>query len=337
MLAADADVRGHAVADPVTETSDGARNRSTFLICTRNRQNELHHCLESLLRQTVLPDEVVIVDASDKIAEHPWRAMLEPAGVRLVYLNTPAGRTRQLNVGIRASSGDPIFMIDDDVALDPGFHGAVLSMFASHGPELGGVQGTVIDDTYGSFGKRAYRALFLQSRHTKDRPGRLLPSGYYTTPVRPTEARDAQALRLCGLAFRRQVLQEFSFDESLQGYAFKEDVDFSYRVSQRYRLMVCPEARFRHFKAPVSRISEREKSRMHIVNNYELFRKNLEGTVVHWAAFSWALLGRFIYEAVRSAARRDPGYVLGAWDGLKQIIGKPEGRPGSRHGASRRS
>jgi GT2 family glycosyltransferase len=194
-------------------------------------------------------------------------------------------------------------------------------MFDSEGPDLGGVQGSVIDDTFGSPLKRAYRALFLQSRHTKDSPGRLLPSGYYTTPVRATEAREAEALRLCGLAFRRRVLDEFTFDESLEGYAFKEDIDFSYRVSQRYRLMVCPDARFRHFKAPASRISEREKSRMHVVNNYRIFRKNLQGTPLQWAAFCWALLGRLIYECARTAARRNPSYIAGAVQGLKDITG----------------
>jgi GT2 family glycosyltransferase len=292
---------------------------SSFVICTRNRPEELGRCLATIVQQTVPPEEVVIVDASDERDEATVRKILEEHGIRLLYLATQPGRTKQLNLGIRAATGDPLFFVDDDVELEPQFHEAMLDALKEGGEEVGGVQGTVIGDTLKPLPLRLFRAVFLLSRHTKNGRARLLPSGYYTTPARPTRLREAEALRLCGLAFRRKVFDEFMFDESLEGYALKEDVDFSYRVSRRYKLLIVPRARFRHYKTPSSRISVREKSRMHIVNNRRLFEKNLEGTWLQRLAFAWAMCGRVIYELLRTVVKREPGYLLGAIDGIREI------------------
>lgn len=305
--------------EQIERTSDRTRSGSSFVICTRNRAAELRHCLESLVSQTMLPKEAVIVDASDRPDQSWMRDLLSGYDISLVYLATTPGRTRQLNAGIQASSGDPILFVDDDVELDERFHEEILEAFASEGEAVGGVQGSVINDTLRPLPMRAFRTLFLMSRHTKDGNARLLPSGYYTTPARPSANREAEALRLCGLAFRRKIFDEFSFDEELHGYALKEDVDFSYRVSRRHRLLVAPAARFRHLKTTNARIDVRAKSRMHVVNNHRLFTKNLEGTAVQRLAFLWALCGRLIYELLRTVVKRDPDYVLGTLQGLREI------------------
>jgi GT2 family glycosyltransferase len=147
----------------------------------------------------------------------------------------------------------------------------------------------------------------------------VLPSGYYTTPVKPSTTRPTEALRLCGLAFRRDVFDEFSFDESLTGPALKEDIDFSYRVSRRYKLLIVPDARFRHLKSPADRMSQQARSRMHVVNNYRFFRKNLKGSPGQKAAFAWAMMGRTIYELTRSLFRRNPAYIAGNLEGLRDV------------------
>ncbi|MBA2274792.1 MAG: glycosyltransferase [Actinobacteria bacterium] len=294
---------------------------STFLITTRNRPQELRRLIESILGQSVLPQEIVLVDASDVPDEGGLRERIESAGVDFVFLTSKPGRTHQLNIGIDASSGDIVLINDDDVVLEQRYHEAMLSVFEQGGASVGGVQGTIIGDTLKPLPMRAFRALFLLSRHTKDAPGRLLPSGYYTTPVRPTRLREAEALRLCGLAFRRGVFADHRFDETLEGYALKEDIDLSYRVSRRYKLFVTPDARFHHLKSPGARISVRQKSRMHVINNYRIHRRNLKHTPASGIAFAWAVLGRVLQELGRAVAEMNPGYILGTLQGLWDIAG----------------
>ena len=42
------------------------------------------------------------------------------------------------------------------------------------------------------------------------------------------------------MAFRRNVLDEFRFDEQFKGYSFMEDCDISYGVSRKYKVMFTP-------------------------------------------------------------------------------------------------
>jgi len=292
---------------------------TTFLITTRNRPQELRRLIESILDQSVLPKEIVLVDASDAPDERSLRDRIETAGVDFVFLTAKPGRTHQLNIGIDASRGDIVLINDDDVILEKRYHEAMLAVFEQGGATVGGVQGTIIGDTLKPLPMRAFRALFLLSRHTKDAPGRLLSSGYYTTPVRPTRLRQVEALRLCGLAFRREVFIDNRFDETLEGYALKEDIDLSYRVSRRYKLFVTPDALFHHLKAPGSRISVRQKSKMHIINNYRIHRRNLKHNARSGIAFAWALLGRVLYELGRTVSKMNSGYILGTVEGLWDI------------------
>ena len=39
--------------------------KASVIICTKNRKEELNKCLESIKRQTRLPNEVIIIDDGD--------------------------------------------------------------------------------------------------------------------------------------------------------------------------------------------------------------------------------------------------------------------------------
>ena len=101
----------------ITENIDPRRAGSCFVIATRNRPDYLLTAVRSLVEQTVLPQEVCIVDSS---AEAPTRAEIETlcanVGLRLDYMQpAPRGLTVQRNMGIDRTTGDPVFLINDDV------------------------------------------------------------------------------------------------------------------------------------------------------------------------------------------------------------------------------
>jgi glucosyl-dolichyl phosphate glucuronosyltransferase len=291
----------------------------TLLITTLNRPDELRRCLESVSDQRVLPDEVVIVDASSPPVPTPLWDELLSKGVRVVSLTAPPGRTGQLNVGIRAATGDLVIIVDDDVVLEPAFIGDVAHAFEIGEPRLAAVQGTMLNDILRPWPARGFRALFMQSRHTRRSPGRMLRSGYYTLPVAPTRPVEIEVLRLTACAFRSDVLREFLLDESLPGYALKEDIDLSYRISRRYQMLAIPNAQFWHLKTPTARIGAREKSAMHVVNNFWFYSKHLKGPLLNRLAFGWAMTGRFGSELLRSLTKRDTAYIGGAFDGLREV------------------
>src|ERR671914_1495885 len=130
------------------------RADTAFIIATRNRPDELLVTIESLVRQTVLPAELCIVDSSD---ETPVRAKIEElceeVGLSLDYHHpAPRGLTVQRNIGIDRTDGDPVFFIDDDVWLAPDCHQQVLAEYERWGPELGGVRATPVRPARPSLG-----------------------------------------------------------------------------------------------------------------------------------------------------------------------------------------
>ena len=125
------------------ETTERRRAASCFIIATRNRHGYLLDAVRTVVAQTVLPWELCIVDSS---VEATNRGEIEElcAGVRLAldYVHpAPRGLTVQRNVGIDRTSGDPVFLIDDDVRMASDAHEEILAEYERWGPELGGVRG----------------------------------------------------------------------------------------------------------------------------------------------------------------------------------------------------
>src|SRR5207247_7043188 len=97
------------------------RSNATLVVPTRNRPGQLLDSIGSVLAQSVLPGTICIVDSSP---EAPSRGRIEQlcaaVSVPLTYVHSaPRGSTVQRNVGIDATSGDPVVLIDDDVVLAP--------------------------------------------------------------------------------------------------------------------------------------------------------------------------------------------------------------------------
>ncbi|MDQ3877688.1 MAG: glycosyltransferase, partial [Actinomycetota bacterium] len=146
-----------------SEVRDAApASRAAVVIATRNRPDDLLRTVESLLTQTVLPGELCIVDSSDFPATRSRiEELCAAAGLALDYHHpAPRGLTIQRNVGVRRTSGDPIFFLDDDIALDPDCLEHVLAEYERWGPELAGVRATPVRPARPSLATRMYRRIF---------------------------------------------------------------------------------------------------------------------------------------------------------------------------------
>ena len=93
---------------------------SCFVVATRNRPDDLLLTVQNLLEQTVLPEELCIVDSNEVASTRDQiEQACEKAGLLLMYVHpAPPGLPRQRNIGIDRTKSDPIFFIDDDVRLN---------------------------------------------------------------------------------------------------------------------------------------------------------------------------------------------------------------------------
>jgi GT2 family glycosyltransferase len=301
-------------------TPERPRAGSTFIIATRNRPDELLVTVESLVAQTVVPVELCIVDSSE---ETPARARVEElcasVGLALDYVwPAPRGLPRQRNVGLDRTTGDPVFLIDDDVFLAPDCHEKVLECYRRWGPELGGVRAAPMRPARPPLASVLWRKAFGIGAWWPEASGRVRKGFWLEGTSESAGVRKQEAFVGYFMSYRREVFDRERFDEALSGYASQEDIDFSYRVSRHYALVQTPAARCDHFKTTTDRLPSHQLERMKLANHFYLFRKNMPQDVVHNAALWWGLLGLLIHNCCKAAVRRDPGLatgiVVGAWE-----------------------
>lgn len=95
----------------------------SVLIITRDRPDELRRALASVLAQTLLPREVVVVDdGSTPPVTLDGLALAQSQGLplRLIRNAVSAGPARARNLGIAAAAGAWIAFLDDDDEFKPG-------------------------------------------------------------------------------------------------------------------------------------------------------------------------------------------------------------------------
>jgi len=203
----------------------------SVIVPTRNRTRDLVNLLDSLRNQTRLPDELIVVDASDN---DDTENMLAEQGNQLpfdvVYQRASPGSARQRNIGFGLSRVRYLFFFDDDVVLEPEYVRIIYDTFLEHGQgQLGGVTGRIanIKESPKAW-ERIFKRLFFLSDFGQ---GKVKLSGFPSLRIGEKPAY-VELLSGCNMVYPRKVFSQFLFDEALTGYSYMEDVDLSFRVGR---------------------------------------------------------------------------------------------------------
>ncbi len=304
---------------------------SSVIICTKNRSQTLRNCLESLVGQTVQPDELIIVDAGSDDAEEVVRKFEELLSVCDVkYFRSEPGLTRQRNIGIEQATGDIIHFLDDDVILDPSYIEVIEETYGASGNEdVIAVAPRLRVPREPSRAGLLYRRFFMMSRVDGD--GRMAPSGFGTlTWYAPYDSPHEIDVGCGCCTYRREVFEHIWFDEHFEGYGYMEDHDFTYRAGRLGRMLYNPRAVMLHDAAPSARLDRRRLVAMQIVNHHYVFKKHLPQDIFHRLCFWWSELGESILRVVAMLREPASGIALGMIDGYSSILRNKHGNPGGQ-------
>lgn len=303
-------------------------HRASVIIPTYNRPDELSDCVQSILHQTVKPQEIVVVDDGD-LGTLPWRNECREAGIRYLHIHKRVpGLTESRNIGITSASGDIICFLDDDTVLFPDYIEQMLRTYEEDPDhQVGGVGGLVANTgpfTLASALRYVYNVLFLISAF---RQGRVLPSGFCvdfgTTPFPLRQTTEVDFLPGGVSSYRREVFEAFSFAPKFNEIALGEDKEFSFRASRNYRLLLNPDARLYHYESPVMRPGKREGGRKFLIGHFLLFRDYVKRHWYDWLFFFYATIGYVLARTIImlvSLDKREAQHVRGVLDALKTIL-----------------
>jgi glycosyltransferase involved in cell wall biosynthesis len=270
------------------------RHRLALIVPTRNRPELLIKLLKSITAQGIRPYQVVIVDGSDESIESQLRDYLSGDDT-YVYVHPPS-LTRQRNEGIIQLRDDITLAgyLDDDIELEPGAIEAMLQFWETCPLDTGGAEFNITNIPEKKPFSDFIRRFFCMDSPI---PGKVLRSGFCTSAF--PAVKDHSCEWLCGGAtiWRRDILNEYKFDEWYSGWAYHEDADFSYRVFKKFQLYIVHLAKVTHNPPPFNPEKNFLLGKMAVINRYHFVKKNPELSTL---LFYWSTIGEFFVNILQS-------------------------------------
>ncbi|CAM2138347.1 Glycosyltransferase [Pararobbsia alpina] len=219
--------------------------KTSVLVPTFRRPDDLERCLAALSAQTCPADEVIVIarreDAPTVAALDRWIAVKVVRGLRVAWVGEP-GQVAANNCGLREASNELILITDDDAAPHADWVERIRAHFMRD-PQLGGVGGRDFVHERGALLTGDVNKVGLMSWYGRTIGNHHLGSG---------APREVQILKGVNMAWRRDAIEGLRFDTRLRGAGAQvhNDLAFSLAVRRRnWKLLYDPAVRVDHYPA----------------------------------------------------------------------------------------
>jgi GT2 family glycosyltransferase len=213
------------------------RPSCSVIIATYNRPEALAVTLDDLRRQSLPPDEVLVLDQSPAAPGPDLEHALSSWGPKLRYFRLDVANAQQArNRGIRESRGEVLVLVDDDMRLPENFLTAHLANYADR--TIDGVAGQVLKP-----GQRPTLVLPAACRHPRH--------GWLRFPLHYAHRTVSANWPSCNGSVKQSVAVAIGgFDEQFTRTLY-DDTDFSHRLAMvGAKIIFDPAATAVHRKVP---------------------------------------------------------------------------------------
>lgn len=225
----------------------------SVIIVNYNVKSFLEQCLYSVVKAIQpINGEVIVVDNNSTDGSEIMVRNTFP-NVKLIVNTENVGFAKANNIGIQASTGEYILVLNPDTIIEENTLRQCLQFMESH-PDAGALGPKMIDGK-GNFLPESKRglpapltALFKIAGINKLFPQSALFNKYYLGHLPVNQTNEVDVLTGAFMFIRRQVLNITGlFDESF--FMYGEDVDLSYRITLAgYKNYYFPETTIIHYK-----------------------------------------------------------------------------------------
>ncbi len=292
----------------------------SVVIPTKDREKELATALKSLLAQTRLPDELIIIDDGNLSLHWLGEALNNRISLKYIKKDTP-GTVRSRNLGIQVFKGDIMTQLDDDVELAPDYFEVIEKIFqADTEKKIGGLAAYIETEKPGV--ARATKNALERFFFMRGPEGSVLPTMWNSfVEKQPQGEVEVQWLPGCNMTFRREALQGKQFETAFLDYGYCEDLMLSYQIhlEGRFKLVVTGQTSLKHFHTPTARMKERKLGKMMLVHRRFMFKKLVPQTLKNRAMFAWSTFGTIVVEFFNKLSnpfKNRGGRIFGMFEGL---------------------
>ena len=251
------------------------------IVATCDRPIPLKTMLDSLANQSVQPQELIAIDASNnELTMQVCQSPSDRLETKIIYHHaTEIGAATQRNQGMQYATQDTIWLLDDDITFEPNCLERMWQALYSD-RQLGGVNAMITNQKYLTPGKIS-RTLFwlLHGRVESSYAGMCIGPGLNLLPEDRADLPEVvpvEWLNSTCVLYRRTALPQPLFASLFTGYSLMEDLSLSLTVGKQWQLANVRTARIFHDSQPgIHKSDRRVLAQMELVNRHYIMTQVL--------------------------------------------------------------
>lgn len=290
-------------------------------LCTRNREDDLTRCIQSIVDGELPAEcetEVWIIDDGDLSEEAlgQYKRQLSEAGYAFRYhRKEKPGLWLSRVKAVELTSSDILLFLDDDVELPTKYLSDLIRTYEQH-PEAAGVGGIALGMSNSFLGTIRCLMSFQQSMFK----GKLSLSGQSGSMYNWHKAKKTfktEFFHGCNMSFRREAVASLKPVSWLQSYSVGEDLLLSRIALKSGPLYINPKLKLVHHESPSARDNMEHVAYMRVMNHIHLLRDDQAGPMGYMALY-WTTL----YLILREKPKHNHSAIRGYRKALKSMFSK---------------
>ena len=270
----------------------------TVVIPTKNRPDDLLLAVESILKSSLLPDEIIIVDQSisddSKLPVVKFFELNGKTSILKYHHNSEInGLVAAKDFGVKLSKFEIILFLEDDIYLEPDYFCEIIKVFNCD-DKVKGCSGIIVN-----LPRRSKIHILI---HRLFHCGIFQDSRYeiFSSSVKKHHLIQSNAISGGISAWRREVFDVVKFD-IISGFHVFEDLDFSKRVAAKFGdvLYINLKARLQHFYSLVNRDSVARSQERFVIEMFKFYLKRRRDKFAE-ISMLWLLTGTFFDSIYKS-------------------------------------
>tara|TARA_B100000902_G_scaffold40974_1_gene48602 strand:+ start:4781 stop:5689 length:909 start_codon:yes stop_codon:yes gene_type:complete len=218
----------------------------SIIIPTRNRSAMLAKTIKELAKNKFFFKEIIIVDSSNKYHKSKIKNLRNIYKIIIKIFNSKPSISLQRNIGLGKviKKRKYVMFLDDDLSFNKNAF-KKMYLFIKNNNQLTGY-GFNLNikkiNYFIEFFKKNNLTKILGIYDTK--MGVITPSGWQTKAINLKKNLEVEWLPTQAVIYNKTRLKNLKFDTVYGSYSYLEDLDFSYSLSRKNKLMICSSAKY---------------------------------------------------------------------------------------------
>ena len=284
----------------------------TLIVCTYMRLEALLNLLKSVNKQTLYPNQILIIDGS--VNEETEMALKEHSFKNLSYFKVDEpnrGLTKQRNYGVNLVDelSEIVCFLDDDTELFEDYFENIIKTFEDI-PDCVGVGGVAANENRWFKLAENQNQIHLKNHYILDGyaikessrntirnkfglqspllPGVMPDFSHGRTYGYPLNNKTYEVDLLIGMSFnfKKELFKSIKFSTYFEGYGLYEDADFSLRALNYGVNVINTNAKLNHYHNPSGRPNQFKYGKMVVRNGWYVWRVKYSNPS-YKARFKW--------------------------------------------------